>query len=309
MVNMHTKNNAFHPAQFRGNSQGFTQESERDGSRPVLEANDVVMDYQQGQSERYVSGPSLHQLALSHVSMNLAAGESLAVMGPSGSGKSTLLHVLAGIVQPTSGTVRFAGTDMAQLSDAERTKLRRSQFGFVFQSGQLLPELPALENIALPVMLSGMEYKQAISMAFSWLDALGMGELAQRRPGEMSGGQMQRVAIARALCIRPSVVFADEPTGALDRSTGANVMTILTQACRQNGASLIVVTHDASVAAFCGRTITMRDGLLLEHDVADVSARHAQAIHQQGQPVQGVSTQGAAPQDVSIQGAQTGRVA
>jgi putative ABC transport system ATP-binding protein len=258
---MQSKNNEFQPAP----SQAGAPEL-----RPVLEARDVVMDYIHERAPQRGPSMAMHQLALSHVSMSLAPGESLAVMGPSGSGKSTLLHVLAGIVKATSGTVYFDGADMGRFSDTERTKLRRSKFGFVFQSGQLLPELPALENIALPVMLGGVEYKQAISMAFSWLDALGMGELAQRRPGEMSGGQMQRIAIARALCIRPSVVFADEPTGALDRKTGANVMTVLTQACSQNGASLIVVTHDPSVAAFCSRTITMRDGLLLDHDIADV---------------------------------------
>lgn len=276
---MQTKN-----TEFRASSEAGSQEAQRrtadnsyqrqrtdDGaSRPVLEARDVVMDYLQGDETQKLAPMAPHQLALSHVSMTLGEGESLAVMGPSGSGKSTLLHVLAGIVKPSSGSVYFGGSDIGLLSESDRTKLRRSQFGFVFQSGQLLPELPALENIALPVMLGGLEYKQAISMAFSWLDALGIGELAQRRPGEMSGGQMQRIAIARALCIRPSVVFADEPTGALDRNTGANVMTILTQACSQNGASLIVVTHDPSVAAFCDRTITMRDGLLFGRDIADM---------------------------------------
>lgn len=246
------------------------QQIGKGAQRSVLQAQDVVMDYFQERNTQKLLSATPHQLALSHVSMTLGEGESLAVMGPSGSGKSTLLHVLAGIVKPTSGNVYFEGTDLGRLSESERTKLRRSQFGFVFQSGQLLPELPALENIALPVMLGGMEYKQAISMAFSWLDALGIGELAQRRPGEMSGGQMQRIAIARALCIRPSVVFADEPTGALDRKTGAGVMTILTQACKQNSASLIVVTHDPSVAAFCSRTITMSDGLLVNHHSADM---------------------------------------
>ncbi|WP_415455201.1 ABC transporter ATP-binding protein [Bifidobacterium psychraerophilum] len=248
------------------------------GQQAVLYADDVVMDYQRAAAAKTVPGDAmqpvaLSQLALSHVSLALAAGESLAVMGPSGSGKSTLLHVLAGILRPTAGSVYLRGNDLARLGDAERTRLRRSEFGFVFQSGQLLPELPAIENIALPVMLGGTPYKQAISMAFSWLDALRMTPLAQRRPGEMSGGQMQRIAIARALCIRPSVVFADEPTGALDRKTGADVMRILTEACTQNGSSLVVVTHDPSVAAFCSRTVRMSDGLLVDPGASERSAR------------------------------------
>uniref|UniRef100_UPI003AF0BB15 ABC transporter ATP-binding protein n=1 Tax=Collinsella stercoris TaxID=147206 RepID=UPI003AF0BB15 len=155
-----------------------------------------------------------HMLALNHVDFGIQAGESIAVMGPSGSGKSTLLHALAGIITPTAGNVMFRGANLARLSDADRTKLRRSAFGFVFQSGQLLPELPAIENIALPMMLGGASYQQATDTAMLWLERLGLRQLAQQRPGEMSGGQMQRIAIARALAAQPAVIFADEPTGA-----------------------------------------------------------------------------------------------
>ena len=183
-------------------------------------------------------------------------------MGPSGSGKSTLLHVLAGILTPTAGDVAFRGTSLGRMSDADRTKLRRTAFGFVFQSGQLLPELPALENIALPMMLAGAPYRQATDAAMLWLERLGLRALAAQRPGEMSGGQMQRVAIARALAVQPSVVFADEPTGALDQATGREVMGILMAAAHDTGAAVIVVTHDPNVATFCGRTIRMRDGRL-----------------------------------------------
>lgn len=210
-----------------------------------------------------------HTVALDHVNFELSAGESVAIMGPSGSGKSTLLHALAGIVTPTSGTVRFRGTDLTSISDAERTKLRRGAFGFVFQSGQLLPELPAVENIALPMMLGGVPYAQATDAAMRWLERLGLRQLAGQRPGEMSGGQMQRVCIARALSVNPSVVFADEPTGALDQNTGHDVMTILMNAARTSGAAVIVVTHDPGVARFCSRTIVMRDGRLYEDDAAD----------------------------------------
>ena len=205
---------------------------------------------------------SRHTLALNHVNFQLDAGESVAIMGPSGSGKSTLLHVLAGIIRPTSGTVMFRGTDLTRMNDADRTALRRTAFGFVFQSGQLLPELPAIENIALPMMLSGVSYRQATDTAILWLERLGLRALATQRPGEMSGGQMQRIAIARALAMRPAVVFADEPTGALDQTTGREVMGILTQAARDNGSSVIVVTHDPNVAAFCSRTVYLQDGML-----------------------------------------------
>lgn len=208
--------------------------------------------------------PGMHTLALNHVSFTLAEGESVAVMGPSGSGKSTLLHALAGILTPTGGTVAFRGADLTAMGDAERTKLRRSAFGFVFQSGQLLPELPAVENIALPMMLGGVDYRTATDAAVLWLERLGLRALATHRPGEMSGGQMQRIAIARALAVRPAVVFADEPTGALDQTTGREVMGILMAAARDNGSAVVVVTHDPNVAAFCGRTVTMRDGQLYD---------------------------------------------
>ncbi|KAB8290340.1 ABC transporter ATP-binding protein [Bifidobacterium avesanii] len=214
------------------------------------------------------AGTAPHALALDHVDFALQPGETVAVMGPSGSGKSTLLHALAGIIRPTSGAVRFRGTDLTSMPDADRTKLRRTAFGFVFQSGQLLPELPAVENVALPMMLGGMDYRAATDQAVLWLERLGLRALASHRPGEMSGGQMQRIAIARALCVRPAVVFADEPTGALDQSTGREVMGILMDAARANGSAVVVVTHDPSVARFCGRTVLMRDGRLSADDAA-----------------------------------------
>lgn len=248
--------------------------SGRDASTGLLWANDVVMDYAMsgqtsGSLDHPVSGiPVDHAQwdtatrALNHVSCAIVPGQSVAVMGPSGSGKSTLLHVLAGIVRPTSGTVMFQGRDLAAMSDAERTALRRKDFGFVFQSGQLLPELPAVENIALPLMLQGCNYDRATDTAIAWLERLGLRQLAARRPGEMSGGQMQRVAIARALSIRPRVVFADEPTGALDQQTGRDVMALLMDTCRALGTAVMVVTHDASVASFCDDRMVMRDGYL-----------------------------------------------
>ncbi len=212
--------------------------------------------------------------ALAGVSLTVRPGESLAIMGPSGSGKTTLLHCLAGIITPTSGSVSWRGEDVTTLSEARRTILRRQDFGFVFQSGQLLPELPAVENAALPLMLAGTARAEATAVAARWLAHLGLAGMEQRRPGELSGGQAQRVAIARALVGSPGVVFADEPTGALDQSTGAEVLDVLTRATRDSGAALVVVTHDAGVARHCSRTVTMRDGLISGeffapgHDVA-----------------------------------------
>ena len=198
--------------------------------------------------------------ALAGVDVDVEEGRSLAVMGPSGSGKSTLLHVLAGILVPTSGVVTLDGRPVQGLSEKERSLLRRSRYGFVFQFGQLLPELSALENVALPAMLTGASRRDAEGAAARWLADLGLAEAQGRRPGELSGGQAQRVAVARALVTGPGVVFADEPTGSLDQATGHDVMKLLVDATRAAGASLVVVTHDADVAAWCDRRIDMRDG-------------------------------------------------
>lgn len=206
------------------------------------------------------TAPAAGTVALAGVDLQIAAGESVAIMGPSGSGKTTLLHCLAGILPTTSGRVVWNGRDLAEMSDGERTALRRADFGFVFQSGQLLPELPADENAALPLMLGGVARQQAIGAARQWLDYLGLAGMADRRPGELSGGQAQRVAIARALTCSPGVIFADEPTGALDQQTGYEVLHVLRDATHATGASLVVVTHDPQVAAWCGRTVRMRDG-------------------------------------------------
>ena len=200
--------------------------------------------------------------ALAGVSLQIAKGESVAVMGPSGSGKSTLLHCLSGVLVPDSGQVEFCGTNTSDLSDAKRSRLRLTQFGFVFQDGQLIPELPARENVALPLMLTGTSRSKAVAMADQTLARLGIGDLINRRPGDMSGGQSQRVAIARALVGNPKVVFADEPSGALDQNSGHEMMQMLTTVVKQAGASLVLVTHDLNVARWCSRLIEIRDGLM-----------------------------------------------
>lgn len=198
--------------------------------------------------------------ALAGVNLTIPAGQSVAIMGPSGSGKSTLLHCLAGILTPTSGLVSLGSTQISSQSDAQRSRLRLEHFGFVFQDGQLVPELPANENVALPLMMRGMKRGAALAEAGNWLARLGLANEAQRRPGQMSGGQAQRVAIARALASSPSVVFADEPTGALDQTTGHEVMQALTTTTRKSGATLVVVTHDSEVARWCDRLVEIRDG-------------------------------------------------
>lgn len=222
---------------------------------PVLRANALTKTYGIAPVETH---------ALSGVDLQIAPGESIAIMGQSGSGKTTLLHLLAGILPPSSGTVSWRGRDLAAMSDGERTKLRRSEFGFVFQSGQLLPELPAQENVALPLLLTGLDRKLSVDLARQQLARLGLDGLGHRRPGELSGGQAQRVAIARALVSDPEVIFADEPTGALDNATGWDVMRALRESAHICGAALVVVTHNPEVAHWCSRTVTMADGRIAQ---------------------------------------------
>jgi len=206
--------------------------------------------------------------ALRGVNLTVAPGESVAIMGPSGSGKTTLLHCLAGIETPSEGQVLLSRSgdvvDVAALSDRRRSELRRTAFGFVFQQGLLLPELTAGENVALPLLLLGVTRADAAAEASRLLAVLGIGDKADSRIGQLSGGQQQRVAIARAQAAQPAVVFADEPTGALDSVTSAEVMTALLAATVGAGRALVVVTHDAGVAARCDRTLHMADGTVVE---------------------------------------------
>lgn len=200
--------------------------------------------------------------ALAGVSIGIPQGQTVAVMGPSGSGKSTLLHCLSGVLKPDAGQVRLGSAEVTSLSDAARSKLRRTRFGFVFQDGQLIHELNAAENVAFPLLLAGVSRSKALGQADEWLTRLGLDSMGKRKPGEMSGGQAQRVAIARALVHDPTVVFADEPTGALDQATGHEVMQLLTTVVGISGAALIVVTHDAKVASWCARHVEIRDALI-----------------------------------------------
>src|SRR5918999_2187579 len=198
--------------------------------------------------------------ALAGAGLEVDAGEIVAVMGPSGSGKSTLLHCLAGIVRPDSGTVTFEGRELSALTDAERSALRRSRFGFVFQFGQLVPELTCRENVALPLRLDGMPRRRAERRADELLERLEVTAVARQRPGRVSGGEGQRVAVARALVTDPRVLFADEPTGALDSLNGERVMELLTAAARERGTAVVVVPPQAPVAAYSDREVVVRDG-------------------------------------------------
>ena len=220
----------------------------------ILSARDLRLSY----------GPTR---ALDGVSLDVQVGDSVAVMGASGSGKTSLLHALAGILLPDSGAVSLTTSggplEITALSDRERTRLRRERFGFVFQQGLLIPELTAIENVAIALMLNGVDRGAANQAAAGWLAALGLAGLEDRRIGQLSGGQAQRVAIARAQVTGASVVFADEPTGALDSQTSAEVMSALLEMTVARGNTLVLVTHDAGVAARCSRIVNVRDGRIV----------------------------------------------
>ncbi|MFI6248056.1 ABC transporter ATP-binding protein [Streptomyces sp. NPDC051016] len=198
--------------------------------------------------------------ALRGASVELRAGEILAVTGASGSGKSTLLHCLAGIVRPDAGSVTYAGERLDGLPEKRLSELRRTDFGVVFQFGQLIPELTALDNVALPLMLAGAARADARARAGEWLERFGVRGQEELRPGAMSGGQAQRAALARALVTGPKVVFADEPTGALDSLASEQVMTALVHTVRETGAAVLLITHDAQVAAYADREARLSDG-------------------------------------------------
>ena len=215
--------------------------------------------------------------ALRGANVTVRQGEIFAIMGPSGSGKSTLLHCLAGIFTPDAGDVLFDGQVVNAMSEADRTKLRRTAFGFVFQFGQLVPELTAADNVALPLLLNRTRRKVAYKTADTWLDKLGIGDKGGRRTGELSGGEAQRVAVARALALAPKVIFADEPTGSLDSLTGEKVMDLLTDLARQQGATVVLVTHEARIAAYAERVATVRDGIVSSVDLPPVTASPATA--------------------------------
>ncbi len=187
-------------------------------------------------------------------------GEIVAITGPSGCGKSTLLHCLSGILTPDAGEVTYRGERLDGWSEAARSRLRRTEFGVLFQFGQLVPELDAAENVALPLLLAGTRRREARGAALAWLERLGVATIADAMPGQMSGGQQQRTAMGRALVTEPRVLFCDEPTGALDRLIGEQVLAHLVRLAREQGTTVVLVTHDARVAGHADRETTLRDG-------------------------------------------------
>jgi putative ABC transport system ATP-binding protein len=224
----------------------------------IIETHAVVKSY----------GPTP---ALRGVSVAVDEGEIVAVTGPSGCGKSTLLHVMSGLLRPEAGGVGYRGVRIDTLSESRRSSLRRTDFGILFQFGQLVAELSARDNVALPLLLTGARRREAATAALSWLDRMGVADLAGKLPGEMSGGQQQRVALARALVTEPRVLFADEPTGALDTLTGEAVLGHLVRLARTQRTTVVLVTHDATVAAYADREIRLRDGMIEDFDLARVA--------------------------------------
>lgn len=201
-------------------------------------------------------------LALRGANLEVEPGEIVAVMGPSGSGKSTLLHCLAGILKIDSGEVRFEGENIGKMSDKKRNQLRREKFGFVFQFSQLVPELTALDNVALPLLINGVNKTEAYTKAKAWLKKVGVEAVANQIPGELSGGQAQRVAVARAMVIEPKILFADEPTGSLDSLNSEKVMDLFIKTAKEVGTTVIMVTHEPTIAAYADRSVIVRDGVV-----------------------------------------------
>jgi putative ABC transport system ATP-binding protein len=200
--------------------------------------------------------------AVNQVSLDIFTGEFLAITGRSGSGKTTLLNLIAGLDQPTEGSVVFEGRDLTTLSEAELVELRRNKIGFVFQSFGLMPLLSAYENVELPLHILGVSWRERRRRAMETLELVGLGPRARHRPYELSGGEQQRVAISRALVAGPDVVFADEPTGELDSNTGMAIANILKDIAKLRGVTVIVVSHDLALAAMCDRRVELVDGMV-----------------------------------------------
>ena len=224
------------------------------------------------QARRTYRAGSTDVHALAGVDVDFAAGAFTAIMGPSGSGKSTLMHCLAGLDTLTSGTVTVGGTDLGGLNEKQLTRLRRDQIGFVFQSFNLIPTLTVEENIALPVTLAGD--KPDVSWMTTVIETVGLTDRLRHRPDELSGGQRQRVAVARALATKPSVIFADEPTGNLDSRTGSEILTFMRDAVAEMGQTIVMVTHDPIAASYAGRAVFLVDGLI----VSDLDAPTADSV-------------------------------
>jgi putative ABC transport system ATP-binding protein len=223
----------------------------------AIEVNDLVKTYSSG---------DVKVQALRGVSLQVNEGEMVAIMGPSGCGKTTLLNCISGLDYFDSGTVRIGGVDLAGLSDKQKTSYRAHNMGFIFQTYNLLPVLSAVENVELPLIVSGVNARTARELAMRSLERVGLADRAKNRPSQLSGGQRQRVTIARALVNDPAIVWADEPTGALDSRTADEIMALMEEMNREHGQTFVIVTHDAGVGRRCHRLVTMRDGLIASEE-------------------------------------------
>jgi putative ABC transport system ATP-binding protein len=238
-----------------------TQEAQASSqNKAIIRAIDVVKTYDTGYSE---------VRALRGVSLAVEQGEMVAIMGPSGCGKTTLLNCLSGLDNVNSGQVIVAGTDIATLPDGAKTEYRARNMGFIFQVYDLLPVLSTVENVEMPLLVSGVSARDAREKALAALELVRLADWARHRPAELSGGQRQRVAVARALANQPAIIWADEPTGALDSTNAEEIMSLLSQVNRQNGQTIVMVTHDARMAAHAGRIIYMVDGLIVDEKRTD----------------------------------------
>lgn len=224
-------------------------------SEALIRAEGLARRYQMGKTEVN---------ALRGVDLTILSGEFVALVGPSGSGKSTLLHLIGGLVRPTAGSITVNGLELGRSSDRQLVNYRRDTLGFVFQNFNLLPIKRAWENVAVPLMLAGMPLAQRKARALTILDQVGLAHRAEHRPSELSGGEQQRVAIARALANRPRLLLADEPTGNLDSHTGAEILALLQSLVRNEGLTLLLVTHDLGIAGYADRIITLRDGMIVD---------------------------------------------
>ena len=237
--------------------QATPRQEDRNGAA-IIDIRDVVKTYDTGTQQVH---------ALKGVSLSVERGEMVAIMGPSGCGKTTLLNCASGLDVVDAGTVHIAGSNLADLSDKTRTAFRAQNMGFVFQTYNLLPVLSAVENVELPLIVSGVNPKDARQRALEALVTVELGHLAHHRPAQLSGGQRQRVTIARSLVNQPDIVWADEPTGALDSKTADDIMNLMESLNREQGLTFVIVTHDASVGARCNRIVKMRDGLIVDEEV------------------------------------------
>ena len=221
---------------------------------PLIQTENLTKVYGKGEAA---------VVALDHVTMSVNPGECVAVMGPSGCGKSTLLHLLGGLDRPTEGRVMIDGSSLSSLSDDALTQIRRRKIGFVFQFFNLIPILSAVDNASLPIVLDGKNSAQAKQKAAEWLQKVGLGNRLTSRPDQLSGGQQQRVAIARALVTEPALVLADEPTGNLDSRSSDDIAALLQQVAKEWGRAVLMVTHDARIAAYADRIVFLKDGKIV----------------------------------------------